>query len=59
MSFESDMKLFLNPNDNGNMSIVWGDTYYRISLEKKYGKERVDEYLKKHPFIYDPDKSLW
>lgn len=59
MSFESDMEKYRNPDGGAGMSICWGDLYYYASLVKKYGKERVEDYMKKHPFIRDIDKSLW
>lgn len=59
MSFESDMEQYRNPNNGRGMSVVWGDAYYRMSLVKKYGEERVEEYLRKHPLIKElPEKFL-
>ena len=51
MSFESDMEKYRNTNGGDGMSIWWGDSYYLLSLKKRYGKERVEDYLRKHPFI--------
>jgi hypothetical protein len=59
MSFESDMEKFRNPDGGDGMSICWGDSYYYDSLVRKYGKKRVEDYLKKHPFIYDVPKNMW
>lgn len=59
MSFESDMEKFRNPDGGTSMSICWGDSYYYDSLVRKYGKKRVEDYLKKHPFIYDVPKNMW
>lgn len=59
MSFESDMEKFRNPDGGDGMSICWGDSYYYDSLVLKYGKKRVEDYLKKHPFIYHVPKNMW
>ena len=59
MSFESDMEKFRNPDGGDGMSICWGDSYYYDSLVRKYGKKRVEDYLKKYPFIYDVPKNMW
>lgn len=60
MSFESDMEKYRNPNGGAGMSICWGDSYYLLSLKKRYGKERVEDYLRKHPFIHNGlSKRFW
>lgn len=60
MSFESDMEKYRNPDGGASMSICWGDRYYLLSLKKKYGKERVEDYLRKHSFIhYGLSKRFW
>lgn len=59
MSFESDMEKFRTPDGGDGMSICWGDSYYYDSLVRKYGKKRVEDYLKKHPFIYEVPKNMW
>lgn len=60
MSFESDMEKYRNPNGGAGMSICWGDGYYLLSLKKRYGKERVEDYLRKHPFICSGlSKRFW
>lgn len=59
MSFESDMEKYRNPDGGYGMSPCWGDSYYYMSLVEKYGEKRVEEYLRKHPFIYDIPKKFW
>lgn len=59
MSFESDMEKYRNPDGGSGMSICWGDSYYKASLIKKYGEKRVEEYLRKNPFIREMPKKCW
>ena len=59
MSFKSDMEKYRNPSDSSGMSVCWGDSYYYASLVRKYGREKVEEYLRKNPFIREVPKSCW
>lgn len=58
MSFTSDMEKYRNPDGGSGMSICWGDSYYYRSLVKKYGEKRVEDYLRKHPFIREVPNRL-
>lgn len=59
MSFEDDMEKYRNPHPYGTseVSICWGDSYYYNLLIQEYGKERVEEYLRKNPFIRYVDNA--
>lgn len=40
-NFEKDIEKFMEPVVDGIINPCNGDTYYKISLFKKYGEERV------------------
>lgn len=44
MSLTDDVRKLMSPTDeDGGMNILYGDPYYRISLERRYGKDAVDK----------------
>ena len=43
MSLEEDVRKLMSPTDeDGKLNVLYADSYYRIGLEKRYGKEAVD-----------------
>lgn len=44
MSLSDDIRKLMSPtDDDGGMNILYGDSYYRINLERRYGKDAVDK----------------
>lgn len=52
MSLEEDVRRLMSPTDeDGKLNVLYADSYYRIGLEKRYGKKAVDrecDRLKQH-----------
>lgn len=52
MSLEEDVRKLMFPTgEDGKLNLLYADSYYRIGLEKRYGKEAVDrecDRLKSH-----------
>ena len=43
MSLTEDVRKLMSPTDeDGRINILYADSYYRMSLEKRYGKAAVD-----------------
>lgn len=52
MSLTEDVLKLMSPTDeDGGLNVLYADSYYRIDLERRYGKEAVDrecDRLKQH-----------
>lgn len=43
MSLTEDVRKLMSPTDkDGKLNVLYADSYYRMSLERRYGKEAVD-----------------
>ena len=43
MSLTEDVRKLMSPTDeDGKLNVLYADSYYRIDLERRYGKEAVD-----------------
>lgn len=43
MSLTEDVRKLMSPTDeDGKLNVLYADSYYRMSLEQRYGKEAVD-----------------